>query len=73
MSGAVTSERIARAVRHVILANELAGTQWGLRQLIGWLSQIAADFSAHGCDVSDLRREIRRLERELGRRGRMAR
>lgn len=72
MSAHVTRERIAGAVRQTILTNELAGTRAGLRQLIGWLAEIADDFDAHGCDVCDLRWEIRRLERELRRRnGRM--
>ena len=59
---------IAQAVRQLILSNELAGTRSGLRQLIAWLGEIADDFAIHGCDVDDLRWEIRRLERELRRR-----
>lgn len=61
---------IARAVRQVILANELAHSRAALAQLITWLGTIADDFARHGCDVGDLRWEIRRLERELRRRGR---
>lgn len=60
---------VAGALRQVILANELAHTRSGLRQLIDWLGRIADDFGAHGCDVADLRCEICRLERELWRRG----
>jgi len=59
---------IAQAVRQLILSNELAGTRSGLRQLIAWLGEIADDFAIDGCDVDDLRWEIRRLERELRRR-----
>jgi len=60
--------KVAGAVRRVILENELADTRSGLRQLIDWLRQIADDFASHACDVTDLRWEIRRLERELRRR-----
>jgi len=61
--------RVAHAVRRVILANELASSRYGLHRLIGWLREIADDFAAHGADVNDLRWEIRRLTRELRRRG----
>lgn len=59
---------VASAVRQVILSNELAHTRRGLRQLVGWLTEIADDFAAHRANVDDLRWEIRRLERELRRR-----
>jgi len=59
---------VARAVRQVILANELAHSRAALQQLITWLKKLSHDFSIHGCDVDDLRWEIRRLARELRRR-----
>lgn len=62
-----------QAIRTFLLSNELTRADCRLRQLIEWLTEIAADFEAHGIPAGDLRAVMRSLDHELTRRARLRR